>query len=263
MKYTYGTSAVAACRLEEIANFFNPLAMKFIRNYTEGPFNSALDLGCGPGFTTDMLSRATDCSHMYGIDKSANFLKLAAARFTNCTFIEHDVSKTPFPVKADVMYARFLLSHLRDVEELVNRWLQELNEGGMVFIEELEDITTESEVFRKYLKINDGLIASQGASLYVGTILAGGSYNTEVLCNECLTIPVANSQAASWFFPNTVTIWKEEQHVLDATSQEEREKISRELLRIKKSNDTRRGITWKMKRLVLKNEKSFPLGGGC
>ena len=168
----------------------------------------------------------------------------------NCTFIEHDVSKTPFPVMADVMYARFLLSHLRDVEELVNRWLKELNEGGMVFIEELEDITTESEVFRKYLKINDGLIASQGASLYVGTILAGGSYTTEVLCNECLTIPVANSQAASWFFPNTVTLWKEVQHVLDATSQEEREKISRELLRIKESNDTRRGITWKMRRLV-------------
>ena len=81
MQYTYGTSEVAARHLEEIANFFNPLAMKFIRNYTEGPFNSALDLGCEPGFTTDMLSRATDCSHTYGIDKSANFLKLAAARY--------------------------------------------------------------------------------------------------------------------------------------------------------------------------------------
>jgi trans-aconitate 2-methyltransferase len=252
MKYTYGTSETAARRLEEIANFFNPLAIKFIRNYSEGLFNVALDLGCGPGFTTDMLSNATACPQVYGIDKSSSFLKLAAARYENCTFVEHDVTKTPFPLKADVMYARFLLSHLRTVVELVNRWLPELTDGGIVFIEELEDITTESDVFRKYLKINDGLIASQGASLYIGTILAGASYNADVLRNECLTIPVANSQAAGWFLPNTVTIWKEEQYVLDATSQEEREEISRELLRIKDSNDFHSGITWKMRRLVLK-----------
>jgi len=150
------------------------------------------------------------------------------------------------------MYARFLLSHLTDVVALVNRWLPELKEGGMVFIEELEDITTEIGVFRKYLKINNGLIASQGASLYVGPLLAGGSYDADVLCNECVTIPVANYQAAGWFFPNTVTIWKEEHYVLDSTSQEEREEISSDLLRIKESNDTHRGITWKMRRLVLR-----------
>jgi len=199
-----------------------------------------------------MLSRATACSPVYGIDKSANFLKLAASRFAHCTFIEHDVTKTPFPVKVDVMYARFLLSHLKNVAGLVNLWIQELKEGGIVFIEELEDIATEIEVCRKYLKINDGLIASQGASLYCGNIVAGGSYNAEVLCNECLTIPVANSQAAGWFFPNTVTIWNEEYYVLDSTSQEEREETSRELLERKESNDSRSGITWKMRRLVLK-----------
>ena len=252
MRYTYGTSEAAAGRLEEIAKFFNPLALQFIRHYSKGPINSATDLGCGPGFTTDMLSKATDCPHVFGMDKSDNFLKVAANRFKHCTFIEHDVTKSPFPVRADVIYVRFLLSHLKDAVELVNRWILELQDNGILFIEEVEDVTTEIKVFQKYLKINAGLIASQGSHLYVGTILANGVYNADVLCNECVTIPVANCQAAAWFLPNTITIWEQEQYILDNVTQAEREEVSTALSRIKESGDSRNESTWKIRRLVLK-----------
>ena len=252
MRYTYGTSKAAARRLEEIAKFFNPFALQFIRRYVNGPVNSALDLGCGPGFTTDMLSQATECPHVYGVDKSDTFLKLATSRFKHCNFIKHDITTTPLPVRADIMYVRFLLSHLKDVVELVNRWIPELQDNGILFIEELEDITTDVKVFQKYIKINDGLIASQGAHLYVGTTLANGRYNADILCNSCLTIPVANYLAATWFLPNTLTIWKEEQYVLDRVSQAEREEISTTILQIKESGDAREGSTWKIRRLVLK-----------
>jgi trans-aconitate 2-methyltransferase len=252
MRYTYGTSEAAAHRLEEIAKFFNPLAHQFIRQYLNNPTNSAIDLGCGPGFTTDMLSRATGCPNVYGIDKSADFLKLATARFKQCTFIEHDVTKTPFPVRADVMYLRFLFSHLQDVVELVNRWISELQDNGIVLIEEVEDVTTEAKVFQNYLKINAGLIASQGANLYVGTTLAKGMYNADVLCNEYVTIPVANFKAATWFLPNTLTIWKEEQYILDNVTQAEREEIATAISQIKDSGDAREGSTWKIRRLALK-----------
>ena len=252
MRYTYGTTEAAANRLEEIAKFFNPLAHQFIRQHLSNPTNSALDLGCGPGFTTDMLSKATGGLNVYGIDKSADFLKLATARFKHCTFIEHDVTKTPLPVRADVMYLRFLFSHLKDVVELVNRWIAELQDNGIVFIEEVEDVTTEVPVFQKYLKINAGLIASQGANLYVGATLADGAYNAVVLCNECVTIPVANFKAATWFLPNTLTIWKEEKYILDNVTQAEREEIATAISRIKDSGDAREGSTWKIRRLVLK-----------
>ena len=252
MRYTFGTSEAAAHRLEEIARFFNPLAHQFIRQYLSDPNSSAIDLGCGPGFTTDMLSKATGGLNVYGIDKSADFLKLATARFKHCTFIEHDVTQTPFPVRSDVMYGRFLLTHLKDVAELVNRWTSELQDNGIVFIEEVEDVITEVEVFQKYLKINADLIASQGANLYVGTTIADGTYNAVVLCNECVTIPVANFTAATWFLPNTLTIWKEEQYILDNVTQEKREEISAAISQIKESGDAREGSTWKIRRLALK-----------
>ena len=252
MRYTFGTTEAAANRLEEIAKFFNPLAHQFIRHYLSDPTSSALDLGCGPGFTTDMLSRATGCPNAYGMDKSADFLKLATARFKHCIFIEHDVTKTPFPLRTDVMYLRFLFSHLKNVVELVNQWIAELQDNGILFIEEVEDVTTEVKVFQKYLKINAGLITSQGANLYVGTTIADGIYNADVLCNECVTIPVANFEAATWFLPNTLTIWKEEQYILDNVTQAEREEISTAISQIKDSGDAREGSTWKIRRLALK-----------
>ena len=246
-KYTFGTSESAQYRLEEIAKFFNPRASEFIRNYINTPIDSAIDLGCGPGFTTDMLYHATHCHQVYGFDTSANFLKMASKRFKDYTFIEHDVTQVPFPVQAEFMHVRFLLSHLKAVVELVNLWITQLLENGILIIEELEGVETKVHVFKEYLSINCGLIASQGASLYGGNILGSGTYTASVLYNECVTIPVANNQAATWFHPNTITIWEEEEYVHDKLTKQQRKDISSEILRIKESRDASEDSIWKIR----------------
>ena len=256
MKYTFGTSDAAAARLEEIAGFFNPLALQFIRRYATAPVGSAVDLGCGPGFTTDMLAEATQCEKAYGLDKSDHFLKMASERFPHCTFMEHDVRESPFPIRGDIAYVRFLLSHLKEVVELVNTWIPELNRGGVLLIEELETIHTDREVFRVYLSMSEGIVASQGASLYVGPILAEGEYDADALCNECVTIPVSNSQAATWFLPNASTIWEGNEYVLERLSQSERESVREELTRLRERDDGHSDITWYMRRLVLRRRAS-------
>ena len=64
VEYTFGTNSAAALRLEEIGKYFNPRAADFIRQFASGVPDIAVDLGCGPGFTTNMLagdgSSATD-----------------------------------------------------------------------------------------------------------------------------------------------------------------------------------------------------------
>ena len=176
---------------------------------------------------------------------------MAAERFPHCTFVEHDVTKTPFPVKAEIMYVRFLLSHLRDAVDLVNRWTTQLSAHGWLIVDELEGVDTEVPVFQEYLAVNEGLVSSQGASLYVGGRLADGGYDAEVLSNECVEIPVPNHTVATWFLPNTLTVWEEEPYVLEKVAQERRREIGGEILRIKEAGDTREANTWKMRRLVL------------
>ena len=251
MKYTFGTDEAAAQRLGEIARFFNPPAVDFIKEHVDGPVGSALDLGCGPGHTTDMLSSAVDCPDAYGMDISSKFIMMAAERFPLCTFIEHDVTKPPFPVRAEVMYVRFLLSHLHHVVDLVNVWTSQLKPGGRLLIEELERVDTEVPIFEEYLAVNEGLVASKGASLYVGGLLADGEYDAGILYNECVELPVPNHTVATWFLPNTLTVWEEEPYVLEKVSPDRRRAISGEILRIKESGDKRVANTWKMRRLVL------------
>ncbi len=129
MRYTYGTSEGAARRLESIAKFFNPLALGLIRQHLELPVSVALDLGCAAGFSTEMLSHAARGATVYGMDKSSDFLTMARRRCPDIRFLEHDVTVMPFPVEGELMYARFLLSLLKDVVDLVNRWTNELTPG--------------------------------------------------------------------------------------------------------------------------------------
>jgi SAM-dependent methyltransferase len=255
MRYSYGTDDAAAKRLELLSSLFNPPAEAFIRNYCIGSIESALDLGCGPGFTTDMLIRATGCNKVYGLDSSEKLLALASKQFPQHSFIRHNVMETPFPVQTQIIYARFLLTHLKDIVSLANRWVNELPLNGTLLIEECEAIDTQIPVFREYIKVASDLIASAGGFLYAGRILSQGVYEADVLCNEVVAIPAPNSTVASWFHINTTTLWESEQYVLDTTTAETRKRISDEILKIRDSGDTSTGSIWKLRRLVLKKHR--------
>jgi trans-aconitate 2-methyltransferase len=252
MRYTFGTTKKAADRLGDIARVFNPLAAEFLRKHINEKVETALDLGCGPGFTTDMIYRTLKCKKIYGFDNSKEMLEYAQKQFFHYSFIFQDITDFPFPVKPDFMYARFLLSHLKNAIDLVNKWINELKKGGYLFIEEVEDIDTDVPAFEKYLSINRGLIDSEGTVLYVGKILSDAEFNAEVLYNEQIPLQVNNSTAASWFYPNTITIWEKEEYVQNNLSREEREQISNELFRIFKANDKNSDITWYMRRILLR-----------
>jgi len=252
VEYTYGTDAAAAARLEDINRYFNPRAADFIRRFASGVPGIAMDLGCGPGFTTDMLAQATGCRETYGLDSSPAFLEMARRRFSHCKFLEHDITSVPFPVTADLMYSRFLLCHLRDPLDVLRAWTIQLNPGGTLFVEEMDAIDTDLEVFRTYLAIGERIIGTQGASMCVGRSLAAAEYDADVLFNEPVQMPVANRQAASWFFPNTQTIWSENPYVLDHLTPEEREPIASELAQLKERKDSRSDITWTLRRVVLR-----------
>lgn len=251
MKYTFGTSKKAADRLGEIARVFNPLAVEFLTKRINKEIDTALDLGCGPGFTTDMIYRTLKCKKVYGFDNSKEMLEYAKKQFPHCEFISQNVKYFPFPFKSDFMYARSLLSHLKNAVDLVNKWVKELKKGGLLFIEELEDIHTDVDVFKKYICINRDLISSAGAVLYVGKILSNGNYKAEVLYNDKISLPVNNSTAASWFHPNTITIWEKEKYILSKVSLKERKRISNELLQILQNKDENSNITWYMRRILL------------
>jgi len=252
-RYTFGTDDPGFHRLESIASVFNPLAAQFIRQHLDNqPRQSAADLGCGPGFTTDMLAQAVGCPSVYGLDNAPYFLQVAAAHFPAYTFIQHDLTQLPLPVQADVIYVRFVLSHLPNVVQMVNGWLTALHPGGMLFVDETESVESESEVFQRYFDTNAGMIAAQGANLWIGPTLAAGQYHAEVVASVCDRIPVENNRAAAWFLPNVATVWQTDPYVQAHLSAAEYERISTEIAGIKESGDSRLQNIWHMRRLGLR-----------
>lgn len=149
------------------------------------------------------------------------------------------------------MYCRFLLSHLRSPAALVDLWLDELSPGGLLLLEEVEDIDTGIEVFQRYLEVNRGLVASQNAQLYVGGILGGSEYAHTSLVNEIAVLPIDNARAAAMFYPNTISIWEEDEYVLQSLTAAERHEISDGLRELALSGGGPTGIVWKMRRMVI------------
>jgi trans-aconitate methyltransferase len=199
-----------------------------------------------------MLSTSTHAARTYGFDNSDHFLNMAQARFPDLQFIKHDITECPFPVNGDVAYSRFVLSHLIEPVATINKWISQVRRNGTLFIDELEDIDTDSDLFTIYLSTNARLVASQGASLFVGKSLSSGIYNGEVLSNESVVLPVQNWQAATWFLPNTLTIWRASSVVSETPSDSEIQRVSNDLKRAIDTDRTKSNITWKMRHIAIR-----------
>jgi trans-aconitate 2-methyltransferase len=115
---------------------------------------------------------------------------------------------------ADLIYVRFLLSHLPDPLRLLRGWAARLRPGDFLVIEEPADIETPVPAFRRYLELTAGLIASRGAALYVGRDLAGfpGAH-----LDRAFTLDVAARDAAAMFTLN-LRSWRDDPWIRATTT---------------------------------------------
>lgn len=175
-RYTYGDTEVAADRLALVASIFEPTTRRFLLDARRRPPGLAIDLGCGPGFTTRLLHEATNARRTVGLDRSDAFLARARTDApVRVTFMVHDAREVPLPsAPADLLYCRLLLSHLVDPASVVVGWSTQLASGGLLLLDELDSIDALEPTFVNYLdQVARPVVAAQGADLYVGPLLHG------------------------------------------------------------------------------------------
>jgi trans-aconitate 2-methyltransferase len=206
----FGDSHTAAQRLQLLASVYQESTRAFLKHAAGSMhFHLVLDLGCGPGFTTHLINDTLFCDRVIGLDASAGFIKLARATAgERMSFLQHDITATPFPSGyADLIFSRFLLTHLRDPGAVVANWATQLEPSGLLLLEETETIHTIHPAFGRYLMIVEAMLASQSNRLYAGRLIAdldspGGLKRT---FSELCSLPLRNCDAARMFALNLIT----------------------------------------------------------
>lgn len=201
----FGDDPPASDRLRLVATAYEPVSRSFLVANALPPPEVALDLGCGPGFTTELLGEVCRPKTLVGIDSSDSFVAAARARLPGFRFETHDVSNPPLPgAPADLIYARLLLAHIAEPEAITQSWLSQLAPGGRLLIEDLEGVTNPPGPLRDYENISVNIVRSGGGLMYAGASLADlGGASTPVTVPGALAARIYLFNVRHWLkMPN-------------------------------------------------------------
>jgi SAM-dependent methyltransferase len=127
-------------RLDLLARVCEPGTNALLDRVGVSPGARCLDLGCGGGHVTrELARRAGPDGHVVGIDRDRDVLELAvadSAGIANAEFRAGDATQLS-ESGYDVVYARFLLSHLPEPARVVAAVKAALRPGGVAVLEDV------------------------------------------------------------------------------------------------------------------------------
>jgi ubiquinone/menaquinone biosynthesis C-methylase UbiE len=238
--YSFGDNQLASERLECLAAAFALSSRHFLQGTKPSGVELALDLGSGIGATTALVHDVTNAPRVVGYERSHNFLKIARRKHPELTFRDVDVLSATYPDReADLIYCRFLLTHIHRPGDVVTTSVQHLRSGGRLLIEEGAGMFSPVPALSRYYDLVEQLQAHYGQQATIGktlgAIAAGvaGAHATSIL-NE---IPVAASVMARLHAMNLET-WKADPFMLEAHGLRALEDLENELKAIAATSDS-------------------------
>ncbi len=91
-----------------------------------------VDLGCGPGNSTELLRRRWPDAAITGVDTSAEMLSAAERRLPGVRWVEADLARWVPDAPPDLIFANASLHWVRDHVHLLPRLLAQLAGGGVL-----------------------------------------------------------------------------------------------------------------------------------
>ena len=171
--YTFGETDTAAQRLALLAAAYQPATQAFLDEWGPREPAHAIDLGCGPGYTTRLVHRRLRSRLTTGLDASPRFLQEAQhTPDAEIGFVCHDVTQEPFPTApADVLFCRFLLTHLHDPGTALRAWAAIARPGARLLLQETAWLRADDPTITRYYELLAKLQSGYGQSLEIGADL--------------------------------------------------------------------------------------------
>jgi trans-aconitate 2-methyltransferase len=168
--YTFGDSDLAARRLASLAAVYRTSSERFITHCCDAPPERAIDLGCGPGHSTELLSSVTGAKLTIGVDSSEQHLSRARASAPpNIEYVQHDLRSGVVPVaKAQLVFERFLLTHLAEPAQRLAEFAELLAPGGTLLVQETSSLESDDPTLSRYYELVGAFQAHYRQTLYIG-----------------------------------------------------------------------------------------------
>jgi len=170
-------------RLRLLSEVMGPSTRALLADVGIPSGSMCLDVGCGGGDVTFELARATGATgRVAGVDLDET--KLAIARregaqqgLSNVTFEARDVTEWEPGELFDVVFARFLLTHLANPGALVSAVRRHVRPGGMIMVEDVDFrghfAEPDCPALRRYVELYTKSVQTRGADPNIGPRLPG------------------------------------------------------------------------------------------
>ena len=173
-------------RLDVLAEGMQASTLQLLEQVGVPSGGACLDVGCGGGHVTLELARLAGPSGLaVGVDFDAAVLALAeqdaaSLGVTNVQFRCGDAMTLTSAVgdfDFDVVYCRFLLSHVASPGDVVREMAELVHPGGTVAVEDIDYrgslCEPPSEAFQRYDELYRSIVRQRGADAEIGPRLPG------------------------------------------------------------------------------------------
>jgi trans-aconitate 2-methyltransferase len=108
-----------------------------------------VDIGCGPGNSTEIIADRFPTAEAIGIDSSGEMLVAARKRLPRASFIEADIASWTPPAGTDLLYGNAIFQWVKGHLGVIERLLSSLSPGGVVALQVPDNYQEPSHVMMK------------------------------------------------------------------------------------------------------------------
>jgi trans-aconitate 2-methyltransferase len=94
-----------------------------------------VDLGCGPGNSTELLIERFPDAEVIGLDSSPDMLRQARERLPGRSFVEADIATWSPDGETDLLFANAVLQWVPDHPAVLRRLVSALPDGGVLAVQ--------------------------------------------------------------------------------------------------------------------------------
>jgi SAM-dependent methyltransferase len=170
-------------RLRILARALWPTTERLLLAAGIAPGMTCLDVGCGGGDVSLALARLVGASgKVVGLDLDVTKLEMAREEaasegLANVDFVTSNVAELADESKYDLVYSRFLLTHLREPADALRRMMSAARPGGVTIVEDIEHSGAfsypRSSAIERQMYLYDQVVRRRGGDPDIGPRLPG------------------------------------------------------------------------------------------